>query len=373
MTRTRIAVLSPSSRLYKTCTDIFSDIGMDHIRSIDKRLVLETNWAQFFFARGFDIPKLVEKGFFDIGISGYDCVVESRSEVTIVARLGRRISRVVLAVRHGSEISHPKDLPDGSIVATEYPNLTLTYLKGFDKCIDILPIKGAAEAYLYSPNVSGIVDLTTTGETLHNNQLKILDTVLTTEPCLIANKSFFTSLHSGSVSEEGIRFIELLKRAGDMWREGRQRSGTVFVAGIVQGSKATGVEDQTYRDRIGAIIKRRFPTTVIVDCELIYPEGGSLKGATAKEAFCQLVERAAISDVIISYLPSASMGSIVEMWEARREGKCVVTITPLKNNWAVLAASTHIVPDLESFEEFVARGGLDSKLNVALHHVTTIG
>ena len=51
--------------------------------------------------------------------------------------------------------------------------------------------------------------------------------------------------------------------------------GRVFVGGIMQGSKREmAVHDQTYRDQIGAIVRRRHPDIEIVDPAKLHPDSG---------------------------------------------------------------------------------------------------
>ena len=54
------------------------------------------------------------------------------------------------------------------------------------------------------------------------------------------------------------------------------------------------------------------------------------------------------------------MGTSIEMYEAYRAGKLVVTISPLAANWVVRLYSHVIVPDLAAFEALLASGQLDT-------------
>ena len=53
------------------------------------------------------------------------------------------------------------------------------------------------------------------------------------------------------------------------------------------------------------------------------------------------------------------MGSAIEMWEARRAGVKIVTITKLRSNWVIRYASDIILDDLDQLEQFVRNGGLN--------------
>lgn len=134
-----------------------------------------------------------------------------------------------------------------------------------------------------------------------------------------------------------------------------------FIAGIMQGSLAeAGIHDQSYRAAIGAAIKARFTEAEIIDPIELHPDAGLNYGPEeAKRTLLEMVAEAAQADVLIAYLPEASMGTAVEMWEAHRAGKPVLTISPLSENWVVRFLSTRVFPSLAAFESFVAEGELE--------------
>jgi hypothetical protein len=65
-------------------------------------------------------------------------------------------------------------------------------------------------------------------------------------------------------------------------------------------------------------------------------------------------------DVLVAYVPEASMGTAIEMWEAHHAGVQVLTISPMAENWVVKLLSSRVFPTLEAFGAFVADGGLAS-------------
>lgn len=132
----------------------------------------------------------------------------------------------------------------------------------------------------------------------------------------------------------------------------------------MQGS-CTGVDihDQSYRVAIRAAIKARFTGAEVIDPIELHPDAGLSYGPEeARRALLELAEEAARADVLIAYLPEASMGTAVEMWQAYRAGKLVLTISPLAENWVVKFLSTRVFPSLEAFESFVAEGELEKLL-----------
>ncbi len=142
-----------------------------------------------------EIPGYVAKGYFDLGISGTDWIVESGAIVTKVADLnygkqGPGTVKLVVAVPESLQISSASMIKPGSRVATEYPNLTRTYFSNLGIPVDIQFSFGATEAKV--PELTDVVvDLTETGSTLKKNGLKIIDVMLESTSELVANKKSF--------------------------------------------------------------------------------------------------------------------------------------------------------------------------------------
>ena len=76
------------------------------------------------------------------------------------------------------------------------------------------------------------------------------------------------------------------------------------------------------------------------------------------------IARAAACDLLVAYLPSASMGTALEMYAAARAGAVVLTITPLAANWVVRAYSDRIFADVRAFEHFLQAGKLAALLKL---------
>ena len=139
-----------------------------------------------------EIPGYVAKGYFDLGISGTDWIMESGAVVAHVADLnygkqGPGMVKLVVAVPESQDIKSARDIPPGSRVSTEYPQLTQAFFLNLGIPVDIQFSFGATEAKV--PELTDVVvDLTETGSTLKKNGLKIIDVMLQSTSELIANK-----------------------------------------------------------------------------------------------------------------------------------------------------------------------------------------
>lgn len=142
--------------------------------------------------RAQEIPRYVEAGVLDAGITGFDNVMECDSDVHEIAELhySKATSlpyRWVLAVPGDSKIAGPKDL-EGKRIATELPNVTKRYLERHGVKAEVEFSWGATEVKV--PDlVDAIVEGTETGSTLRAHGLKIIDTLIESTTRFIANKS----------------------------------------------------------------------------------------------------------------------------------------------------------------------------------------
>jgi len=153
-----------------------------------------------------EIPKYVEEGYFDLGISGYDWVLESGASVVEVAdmpyaKTGAGVMRLVVAAPEDSPIEKPEDIPVGSRISTELPNVTRRYFEQLGIPVKIYFSYGATEAKI-PELVDLVVDLTETGETLKRNRLKMIDTVLESTTRLIANRQSWDNHEKRQAIEE---------------------------------------------------------------------------------------------------------------------------------------------------------------------------
>jgi hypothetical protein len=132
-----------------------------------------------------------------------------------------------------------------------------------------------------------------------------------------------------------------------------------FLAGIIQGSmRGLATFDQGYRERIKSILNRAFPRCDLVCPVENHPDSVLYSDGDAKATFFANVEKAKQCDALVVYLPEASMGSSIEMWEAFHERIPVFTITPLASNWVVRILSERVFPGIDEFGAFVESGGL---------------
>lgn len=135
--------------------------------------------------------------------------------------------------------------------------------------------------------------------------------------------------------------------------------GRVFIGGIMQGSiPEMAIHGQGYRTRIAELVRAHCPGVEIIDPFALHPQSVEYDRQAAVETFLAMLDQAAAADVLIAYLPEASLGTAAEIWRAYAAGKPVYVLSPMVQNWMLWATATRILPDWASFEAFVAEGGL---------------
>jgi len=161
--------------------------------------------VEVLFQRSADVSQKVEEGSAELGITGLDRVLEYRNDErrasVLIEDLDYGRCEFVMAVPDSwMDVTSLSDLADLALefrqdgkqlrIATKYPRLLRGYL--FERGINyftLVPASGAMEAAPAAGYADLIADLTATGVTLRENQLKQLDegTILTSQACLIAN------------------------------------------------------------------------------------------------------------------------------------------------------------------------------------------
>ncbi|WP_456472201.1 ATP phosphoribosyltransferase [Methanocaldococcus sp.] len=142
------------------------------------------------FARARDIPEFVADGVADVGVTGYDLVLERGVEdkVEFLLDFNFGFARLVLAAPEDSNIKSLEDIKDGMRVATEFPNLTKKFFDKINKNVEIIELSGATEIAPFIGIADLISDLTSTGTTLKLNKLKEIAEIVKSTTRLIGNK-----------------------------------------------------------------------------------------------------------------------------------------------------------------------------------------
>jgi ATP phosphoribosyltransferase len=182
----------PSGSLQTSTFDLFGRAGYRvsvSDRSVFPRVDDDKIAAVLFRAQ--EISRYVVDDIIDCGLTGYDWVVENEKDIVEICELeySRASSnpvRWVLAVPEESPIQRPEDLKNG-IIATELVNTTRKYFQTRNIAVSVEFSWGTTE--IKARLLDAIVDSTETGSSLRANNLRVVDTLLTSTTRFIASKS----------------------------------------------------------------------------------------------------------------------------------------------------------------------------------------
>jgi len=185
----RLAI--PNGNLQQATVDLFSKAGYNMVvRERSYFPTVDDDEIECMLVRPQEQPRYVQDGIIDAGITGYDWIKETGSNVIEVAemtysKVSRRPTRWVFVVPDASPIKTIKDL-EGKRIATELTNLTREYLEKHGVRALVEYSYGATEV---KPGLlaDAIVEATETGNSLRANNLRIVDTLIESTPRLIAS------------------------------------------------------------------------------------------------------------------------------------------------------------------------------------------
>lgn len=183
----KLKIVLPKGRLFDKLEQLFSSIGIK--MKLNKRSYIPKVSAkniEIKIMKPQNIPKVIEMGSHDLGFTGKDWIKETRSNVDEIIDLNFDKVKIVSAIPNNIK---PKTLKDKKIVAaTEYPNIAEKYLKSNNYNFVILKTYGTTEVFP-PDDADMIIDNTSTGTTLRQNNLKILDKIIESSTVMIANKN----------------------------------------------------------------------------------------------------------------------------------------------------------------------------------------
>lgn len=230
-----------------------------------------------------EIPIYVQDGLFDLGITGQDWIAETDADVEVLTSLTYAKSgtghgtSVVLAVPADHPASSAKEMPEGSRISTEFEHLTKRYFEDLGIDVRVVWSFGATEAKV-PEIVDAIVDVTETGSTLRAHGMKIIETLMTSEPVLVANRDAaadapkrramddVTTLLLGAIRAEGRVLIKMNVGESDLAAviEAVPAMKSPTVSRLQEGGYAVEtVVDKDQVNRLIPLLKERGATDIL--------------------------------------------------------------------------------------------------------------
>ena len=187
----------PKGSLQDSTTQLFAQAGFN-IQTSSRSYFpkIDDPEIECTLIRAQEMARYVADGALDAGLTGQDWIAEHEAATgdTVVAvanlvysKQSFRKVRWVLAAPEDSQYKTPLDLA-GATIATELVRVTEAYFKRMKIPVKVEFSWGATE--VKPPRLAdAIVEATETGSTLRANRLRIIDTVIESNPQLIANKA----------------------------------------------------------------------------------------------------------------------------------------------------------------------------------------
>lgn len=182
-----------------------------------------------------EMSRYIEDGVVDCGLTGHDWILENESDVVELCELQyskrtRNPVRWVLAVHNDSPFKTVKDL-EGKKISTELVQTTKKFLKKHKVNAEVEFSWGATE--VKPPRLAdAIVDATETGSSLRANNLKIIDTLVTSIPKFIANKKSYQ----------------------DAWKKRKMENIVMLLQGAVRAQEKVGLKMNVEKKNLQKIL-----------------------------------------------------------------------------------------------------------------------
>ena len=185
-------------RLSERAVELLTKSGIDLGEDWGRKLYVKAKDQdiEVLFVRAQDIPAFIDSGAIDIGITGEDMVAESGYTLKKLEDLEFGICRLSIAAPESSGMYRFEDIPDGTRIATSFPNITNEFFSSKKKKVSIIEISGAAEIMPYLGISDMISDLVATGSTLKTNRLKEVCKIMDSQAAIFTSDAVYSAKRS---------------------------------------------------------------------------------------------------------------------------------------------------------------------------------
>ncbi|MFH1856274.1 MAG: ATP phosphoribosyltransferase [Candidatus Omnitrophota bacterium] len=226
----------PKGSLQESTFKLFKKAGFNiSVGSRSYFPIVDDDELETILLRAQEMPRYVEEGALDCGLTGNDWILENNADVTrieelIYAKQGLRPVKWVLAVPVDSKINKISDL-EGKRIATELVNVTKKFLKDNKVKAEVEFSWGATE--VKAPKlVDAIVELTETGSSLKANNLRIVAEICKSTTQFIANK----------------------KAWKDDWKRNKMQNIAMLLQGAILAEEKVGLKMNVSKEKLETVL-----------------------------------------------------------------------------------------------------------------------
>ena len=192
MTRdSQVSIAVPTGALHTGALALLARSGLARLTAeeLGRQLLIERENVRVILVRPSDVPAYVDHGAADLGVVGKDILWETPGAHYELVDLRFGDCRLVLAVPDASSLDGPETWPPMLRVATKYPRTASAWFESRGQAVEVVRLHGSVELAPQVGLVDGIVDLTATGRTLRENDLRIAAVLGESTARLIANQA----------------------------------------------------------------------------------------------------------------------------------------------------------------------------------------
>ncbi|WP_027340842.1 ATP phosphoribosyltransferase [Halonatronum saccharophilum] len=196
----RLTIALPKGRMFDPVVQILQKAGIVG-RDLDdssRKLVLkdEKKDIDIILSKPADVHTYVEHGVADLGVGGKDVLLEARANVAEILDLGLGACRLVVALPKDKGITSLDQLPPTGIVATKYINVAQSFFDKQGIQVETVKLNGSIELAPIIDLSDMIVDITSTGTTLRENNLIEIAEIAKSTARLIVNRVSYKTHHN---------------------------------------------------------------------------------------------------------------------------------------------------------------------------------
>ncbi len=183
-----LTVALPKGRIADETLEIFEKTFQKEFKFEDRKLIFDGEDFRFLLVRNQDVPTYVLNQAADIGVVGLDVLQEKEMDLVKLMDLEIGKCRVCIGMRDEDEF----DLNRPEItIATKMENITKNYFASKAMATKVIKLYGSIELAPLVGLCDAIVDIVETGDTMRQNGLKVVETIMESSAHLIANKNSF--------------------------------------------------------------------------------------------------------------------------------------------------------------------------------------
>jgi len=194
MSGSQLTLALSKGRIFDESLPLLAAAGIEVTEDPEKsrKLILSTSQpdVRVVLVRATDVPTYVEQGGADLGVAGFDILLEHGS-AGLYQPLDLRIARCRMSVATRADFDYAAAVKQGSRirVATKYTQIARQHFADKGVHVDLIKLYGSMELAPLTGLADAIVDLVSTGSTLAANHLVEVERILDVSSRLVVNQA----------------------------------------------------------------------------------------------------------------------------------------------------------------------------------------